>query len=487
MAWFGARKAKKDAPPVERMELRLYFFGTGVLLVALTYWMLYDEARPRRPWKDYQVRFNALEYRMVQDELAAGQRALAAKEPEVKALEAELKAAEAAASGPEMEKLLQRKAALERALAPKSEAVLFIKAELDEAHYVEEKALYHVRGDREAFDYRKAREAARRIEERLTKAQREEEPLAQELEKVEGQIQKRNEAAQKLRDKLAELRAPVVNLERRLAGIRGRSPEIQQVIIEGLDINEFKQPTLRVDRCTTCHVGAVRPGFEKEKLEKYGVSPSDLKVFISHPYREVLIGKHPTNQYGCTACHRGQPPVLEADEAHSVILRKPPAQPAGGASKAEAGEPAPGEGKSAKGAEGARPGAEMKAEGKAERAKPGEAKPEAPVGHDLSEKHFYWERPLLLGEMVQASCRRCHADQDAIPLAPVYSAGRAMVADLGCFGCHNIRGFEKAERVGPDLTKVRHKVDPGWLVRWIQNPKQYLPKTKMPVFKNGPG
>jgi len=285
MAWFGKRKAKKEAPPVERMELRLYFFGTGVLLVALTYWMLYDEARPRRPWKDYQVRFNGLEYRMVQDELAEAQRALAAKEPEVKALEAELKAAEAAASGPEMEKLLQRKAALEKALAPKSESVLFIKAELDEAHYYEEKALYDPkdpkdRASKESGEYKKAREVAKRIEERLIKAQQEEEPLAQELEKVGAQILKRNEAAQKVRDKLAELRAPVLNLERRLAGIRSRTPEIQQVIIEGLDINEFKQPTLRVDRCTTCHVGAVRPGFEKERLEKYGVSPSDLHNLV---------------------------------------------------------------------------------------------------------------------------------------------------------------------------------------------------------------
>ncbi len=471
MAWLGKKRKNKEAPPVERMELRGAFFVTSVVLVGLTYWMLYDEARPRRPWKDYQVNFNKLEYRMVQDELKEAQRVLAAKEPEVKALEAELKAAEAAASGPAMEQLLKQRAAKEKELDPWKEKVAFTKAELDEAHYYEEKALYDNKGNKGSPEYKRAKEAAEKVEIRLKQAEGKEGPLSQELEKLDEELQKRNESVRKIQDKLAELRSPVVNLERRLAGIRGRTPEIQQVIIEGLDVNEFKQASLRVDRCTTCHVGTTRPGFERAKLEKYGVSPSNMKVFATHPYLEALIGKHPTNQYGCSSCHQGQPPVLEADEAHAVVLPKPRPAPmvAGdGAGKAEAAE--------------AKANAATKAAGTK-----AEAKKEAAAGHDLSEKHFYWERPLLLGEMLQASCRRCHAEQDVVPLAPVYSEARAMVADLGCYGCHNVRGFEKAERVGPDLTKIRNKVNAGWLVRWIRNPKEYLPNTKMPVFPYGVG
>jgi cbb3-type cytochrome oxidase cytochrome c subunit len=479
MAWFGKEGKNKEATPVERMELRGAFFLTSVLLVVLTYWMLFDEARPRRPWKDYQVRFNNLEYRMVQDELKEAQRVLAAKESEVKALEAELKAAEAAASGPEMENLLKEMAAKKRELDPWTEKVAFTKAELDEAHYVEEKALYDNKGNKESPEYKRAKEAAEKIEKRLHEAQAREEPLTRLLEDLEEKVQKRNENVRKIQDKLADLRAPVQNLERRLVGIRGRIPEIHQVIIEGLDVNEFKQPILRVDRCTTCHVGNTRAGFEKARLEQYGVSRSDMKVFATHPYLEALIGKHPTNQYGCSACHQGQPPALDADEAHAVTLPKarpaPTVAEAAGAGKAEAAEA------KANGAAKAKTPKGTEAKGEA-------AKPSEPAaGHDLSEKHFYWERPLLLGEMIQASCRRCHAEQDIIPLAPVYSEARAMVADLGCYGCHNIRGFEKGERVGPDLTKIRTKVDPSWLLRWVRNPKEYLPQTKMPVFPYGLG
>jgi len=95
----------------------------------------------------------------------------------------------------------------------------------------------------------------------------------------------------------------------------------------------------------------------------------------------------------------------------------------------------------------------------------------------------HWDRPLLRGDFVQTSCRKCHADKKEFALAPVYSRGRQMVEDLGCFGCHTIAGFEKAQKVGPDLTRIANKVDPSWLVRWIQKPKGYLPKTKMPHFE----
>lgn len=94
----------------------------------------------------------------------------------------------------------------------------------------------------------------------------------------------------------------------------------------------------------------------------------------------------------------------------------------------------------------------------------------------------HWDRPLLRGDFVQTSCRKCHTDKKEFALAPVYSRGRQMVEDLGCFGCHTIAGFEKIQKVGPDLTRIAGKVDPSWLVRWIKQPRAHLPKTKMPHF-----
>jgi cytochrome c2 len=94
----------------------------------------------------------------------------------------------------------------------------------------------------------------------------------------------------------------------------------------------------------------------------------------------------------------------------------------------------------------------------------------------------HWDRPLLRGDFVQTSCRKCHTDKKEFALAPAYSRGRQMVEELGCFGCHTIAGFEKVQKVGPDLTRIAGKVNPTWLVEWIKKPRAYLPKTKMPHF-----
>ena len=196
MAWF--RRRRKEARPVEKMELRGLFFFSSVVLVALTYWMLFDEARPRRPWKDYQIQFNRLEYRIVQDELKAAEQALAAREPEVKALETGAQKAEAAAAGPERKGLLERKAGLEKALAPVAEKIAFTKAELDEANYGVEKALFDGGGNRDAPEYVKHRKVAKAIEERLAKLEPDEAKISRELEAVEAQIQQKDRKSTRL-------------------------------------------------------------------------------------------------------------------------------------------------------------------------------------------------------------------------------------------------------------------------------------------------
>ena len=58
--------------------------------------------------------------------------------------------------------------------------------------------------------------------------------------------------------------------------------------------------------------------------------------------------------------------------------------------------------------------------------------------------------------------------------------GKRLTKDLGCLGCHTIRG--EGASVGPELTNIRTKVNSDWLYGWIANPKSYFPNSKMPVF-----
>ena len=75
--------------------------------------------------------------------------------------------------------------------------------------------------------------------------------------------------------------------------------------------------------------------------------------------------------------------------------------------------------------------------------------------------------------------------------------GRELVKKYGCFGCHDIKGFEKESKIGAALTAfgsksvefldfgVVHDIDKTWL-NWIvaklKNPRQFREGLKMPKF-----
>jgi len=103
-------------------------------------------------------------------------------------------------------------------------------------------------------------------------------------------------------------------------------------------------------------------------------------------------------------------------------------------------------------------------------------------GSDLNFPHGN----ILKGEMVQASCARCHEDAPLLAGAPVALTGARLFQERGCQACHNVKGSNyltvKAKRPGPDLTRLSGKVDMNWLAAWIQSPRKLHRRTLMPEF-----
>lgn len=78
--------------------------------------------------------------------------------------------------------------------------------------------------------------------------------------------------------------------------------------------------------------------------------------------------------------------------------------------------------------------------------------------------------------------------------------GRALVSKYGCFNCHEIRGFEKEGKIGPDLTAVGSKpleqFDFGqtqiertrttWLATKLKTPRVFSSDLKMPDYQVEP-
>jgi mono/diheme cytochrome c family protein len=94
-----------------------------------------------------------------------------------------------------------------------------------------------------------------------------------------------------------------------------------------------------------------------------------------------------------------------------------------------------------------------------------------------------WEFPLLRGSKAQSSCTSCHLDvQKFAEDAPLLAEGQRLFEQVGCTGCHLVKGYENIPKIAPSLKKISAKVDAGWMVRWIENPHKFRPRTRMPNF-----
>ena len=94
-------------------------------------------------------------------------------------------------------------------------------------------------------------------------------------------------------------------------------------------------------------------------------------------------------------------------------------------------------------------------------------------------------RPMRPLETIEANCGVCHRGIDP-PSAPRLAEGRRLILASGCFGCHEIPGFEGLTFRGPALDSIGNKVRPVWLTAWLTDPKSYLERSKMGNFRLTP-
>ncbi|MSR78139.1 MAG: c-type cytochrome [Candidatus Omnitrophica bacterium] len=199
------------------------------------------------------------------------------------------------------------------------------------------------------------------------------------------------------------------------------SLRIQQVVLENLEDDFYFVRAKKVDRCITCHLGIDQKGLEGAPVP-----------FKSHPRLDLFVSAdspHPVETFGCTVCHGGS-----GHSANFVTTAHTP--------------------------------------------------------HDEKQKKE-WEKKYAWKEMehapekmislkhAEASCAKCHNGVVDVPQAPKLNEGRRLAETFGCFNCHKVAGVERW-KVGPSLLNVQSKLEQDWIVRWLKNPKEFRPSTKMP-------
>ena len=231
----------------------------------------------------------------------------------------------------------------------------------------------------------------------------------------------------------------------------------------------------RFDRCRTCHamIDAVDVGTNPAYPHGDSKDGTYAHPYASHPRLDLFLtssSPHPLPKFGCTVCHEGQGSGTSFTNASHT-----PNHPA-----------------------------EM-------------AKWEH--DHKWFDNHF-WEHPMYPKRFEESGCIKCHINVTDLavndkfgPTAPKVARGHQLVKTYGCFGCHEIQGYDGTKIIGPDLRlepstpeeaaklandplqvagkmrkvgpSLRHtaaKSDPGFIASWTEEPKKFRPTTRMPQF-----
>jgi len=192
-------------------------------------------------------------------------------------------------------------------------------------------------------------------------------------------------------------------------------------------IQQVWVPTLgRADRCVTCHQATGWQGFE-----------SADEPFRTHPSEPLK--NHPSQKFGCTACHGGQGWAVDAGPAHGPV----------------------------------------------------EHWEEPLLGTSLGEAYSIVDNKSAL---MQMNCNVCHRYDRETKGADFINLGKQLVQQKGCRACHVING--RGGSIGPDLTFVGDKAPEqyeygrlsgqktsfAWHFAHLKDPRALVQDTVMPNF-----
>lgn len=134
--------------------------------------------------------------------------------------------------------------------------------------------------------------------------------------------------------------------------------------------------------------------------------------------------------------------------------------------------------------------------------------------------NHFWEYPMQPSRFIESTCIKCHHNVTELGVNPKFGAsapkvhrGDQLLQKYGCYGCHEIHGYDagvaigpdrrvepqteqdaariaadptqvagKLRKVGPSLRHIASKTSSEWIQYWTEIPSRYRPTTKMPQF-----
>ena len=417
-----------------------FAFSSGLFLIVFIGIFAEDYARE---WKRYQRTFRKMESARVlksyeeektrldqQERFQEVQASIQEAVDEFKGREKEIQAAE------------RQLRELQTENYRKNQLYQFSKAELDSLTYRLEVAQVQGSDGSRTLDEEQEELKARTRELKLDAESSDESVALQEqavavfTEKRDG-LEKRRKALARERDllqrQLSKISPEYMTVWNRMAdGVRdlpvldalAPSLKVDQFVVKGITEDVVFARVPKVDRCTSCHTGILKPGYE-DAPQPYRTHPR-LDFYLSSK------SPHPVEEFGCTSCHNGR--GRGTDFVSAVHM------------------------------------------------------PSSPEQQEEWEKKYHWhklhhwEKPMLPLKHIQAGCFQCHGREASIKGADQLNLGLQLIEKSGCYGCHQIEKYKDRSKPGPNLTHLSAKVTKDWAYRWISDPHSFRPDTWMPSF-----
>ncbi len=412
--------------------LNVVFAASSLFLFASSLWMVWDDYD--REWKGYQRQFVLLETEVAQANFAEAEGDV--DRAQLEQLRAEREQADQAVSNnqAQVDELQGQLDEVDAELYRVSQAWQFTKAEYDVERYTFEE---HQESDPERADeerpaieamYQEWIDLGLQVEEISARREGIRDQIGEftgRIAEIDGEMRALTFETDRLQDRLDELAPSVVNdyfLNAPLLDFMAPTITIQQVITPDIVDNVNFTRVAKMDRCTTCHLGIDRAGFEEYP-----------QPFTTHPNLEAYVGSaspHPLGQYGCSVCHEGMGQSLSFhNSSHTPETL--------------------------------------------------EQTEEWEEEHHWEPPHM-WDYPMLPTNMTEASCAKCHEEAVHVPEGPEINLAYGVYERAGCYACHTTRGFQDLRKPGPNLTKISTKLDEEWVSDWLRNPRAVKSSTWMP-------
>ena len=312
--------------------------------------------------------------------------------------------------------------------------------------------------------------------------------------------------------------------------------KVEQVVLNRLTDDRYFQQVPKVDRCITCHTFINKPDYEDQ--------PNPFKT---HPNLDLMVGlksPHPLKEFGCTSCHQGEGHRINdfnapAHTPQNLAQQKqweekyhwhPPHKVPEIMYRKQYTEASCY--KCHKGVEQI-PLAHNYNKGKGlikdygcyachvipefeNKRKPGPSLKKLAAKLDKNwVKNWIWDpfrfnphsrmpsffmqsnnsKPEFIKKNIaEVNAMATYLWQQSQNYQPFdryergqESRGKELIETVGCLSCHRVEGIELSEKVaskkGPYLTGIGSKINPDWLVSWLQRPSHYQPDTIMPSFR----